>query len=194
MKKFVICVDCQRDFMDANGNLSIPGAESTITYINNYLASLKAKKTVGVLFTFDTHYPETFPQSEEGQQFPPHCYKGTTGWNLAVDPRKLDPAIPVWKLEKNVFDMWHENGLLMQNSLYDYDRDYFFGQVLKEKKVKQIEVVGVAADFCVKYAIQGLVDRDYVVFMPDPNLTKGIERQIGQVVREDFADKNVLVG
>jgi len=194
MKKFVIVVDAQNDFMLNTGALSVPQADTVITKINDYLKTLKVKKTAGVLFTFDTHDLSTYPGSKESEQFPPHCLKGHTGWNLAVDPRSVSPSIPVWKLEKNVFDMWEEKSSFIRGVLTDYDRDYFFNQMLKEQKIKEVEVVGVAADYCVKFAIQGLVDRNYMVRIPSSDLTKGISRSIGQVVREDFANNHVVVG
>ena len=46
------------------------------------------------------------------------------------------------------------------------------------------------ADYCVRWAIEGLVARGFTVDVPQ-GLTRGIARPIAQVVAEDFADAPV---
>jgi nicotinamidase/pyrazinamidase len=56
-----------------------------------------------------------------------------------------------------------------------------------------VRVTGVAADYCVKWAIDGLLARGFAVEVIS-DLTVGIERPIEQVVQDDFADQPVTVG
>jgi len=187
MRSFVIVVDMQRDFVMADGALPVGGAEQLIAPARDWLAALRPEETLGVLFTFDAHVPEIYAGSPESEAFPLHCVKGTPGWELVVDWREVDPAIPAWRLEKGVFAMWEEPGLVLRDARGGeaaVDRDRFFEQ-LRAGGVEQVTVIGVAADYCVKWAIDGLVARGFRVEVPAA-LTRGIQREMAQVVAEEF--------
>ncbi len=194
MKKFVIVVDMQRDFVAADGALPVPGAGDIVAPMRDWLAGLRPEETEGVLFTFDTHVPEIYAASEEAKQFPPHCVKGTPGWQLVVDPGAIDPAIPVWRLEKGVFDMWAEEGIGIAPVGGDRlrSRNRFFGD-LARAGIEEVTVVGVAADYCVRWAVEGLLERAFNVTVPS-TLTRGIERQIDRVAVEQWSDLPVEIG
>lgn len=121
--KFVIVVDMQNDFVMHDGALPVEGAEKIIGPIEDYLHTISPERGyAGVLFTFDTHYPDTYTKSKEAQQdnFPPHCLFCTpgfsgllefshSGWSLSVNPEKVVfPASRLWMLKKGVFDMWEK--------------------------------------------------------------------------------------
>jgi nicotinamidase/pyrazinamidase len=136
------------------------------------------------LFTADTHVPAIYAASEEAKAFPPHCEIGTRGWSLVVDPHAVDPAIPCFRLEKGVFDMWAEPGLVMRRMDADgsVDRDLFFTQ-LHETGVESVAVIGLAADYCVRWAVEGLIARGFRVTVP-AGMTRGIIREIDAVMRD----------
>jgi nicotinamidase/pyrazinamidase len=167
MKKIVIVVDTQADFMNADGALSVAGADALAAPMNAWLAALRPDDTAAVLFTFDTHFADTYPLSEEAKEFPIHCLRETPGWHNVLDAGRVDPAIPAYRLEKGVFAMWQEDGL-------------------------SVEPIGVAADYCVRWAIDGLIERGFSVTVPEA-LTRGIARPIDQVLRDDFAGQAVAL-
>ena len=76
MKKILVVVDIQNDFVD--GALGTPEA---VAIIDN--AVEKIKSFDGDIFvTYDTHY-ENYMDTLEGKKLPvPHCIKGTDGWRL----------------------------------------------------------------------------------------------------------------
>ncbi len=79
MKKLLLVVDYQRDFVD--GTLGFPGAEALDSLIAE---KIDAYHAVGddVVFTMDTHTPH-YARTLEGQKLPvPHCIAGTEGWAL----------------------------------------------------------------------------------------------------------------
>lgn len=195
MARFVIVVDTQGDFMHADGALAVAGADALAAPMRAWLEALDPRETAGVLFTFDTHEPDIYARSPEAEQFPVHCLRGTPGWQNVLDGAAIDPAIPVWRLEKGVFAMWEEPGLQLHDARRPdgpgVDRDAFF-EDLKANHITDATVIGVAADYCVKWAIDGLVARGFAVTVP-PALTRGIARQIDAVVAEDFADAPVAV-
>lgn len=187
MKKFVIVVDMQKDFVNEDGKLYVPGSSEIIQPINDYLASLSKDDTIGVLFTLDSHYDYIYPDSEEAKQFPPHCYKGSIGWELAVDKNLIHRMIPVFKLEKNVFNMWEQSHLEIMwpvksipGSWHTKFRELFF----KSNRVtNDVVVIGVASDYCVKYTIEGLLERGFNVTVPRA-LVKGISMSIDEVAEK----------
>lgn len=192
--RFAIVVDMQRDFVASDGALPVPGGDAIVMPLAAWLAGLRAEDTAGVLFTADTHVPAVYALSEEAKQFPPHCEVGTSGWALVVDPAVVDPAIPCYRLEKGVFDMWAEPGLVMERlgTGERIDRDAFFA-ALHRSGVGQIEVVGVAADYCVRWAVEGLLARDFRVTVLAA-LTRGIARPIEAVATEEWPGAAVTIG
>lgn len=212
--KIALVIDAQADFMDQSGALYVPDSEKIVPILNEYLSSLTLENGyMGVIFTADTHNEDTYPNSLEAKGdedagipgFPPHCYTGTDGFKFAVDPSKVPEdengsKIPVMILNKGVFDMWQEEGLEVRPYKVhgevvarggEQDRDTFFKN-LQMAGVEEVEVVGVAADYCVKWAIDGLLARGFKVTIYD-NLTAGIERDIHQVVHDDFSGEDVTV-
>ncbi len=199
MFKIAIIVDPQVDFMKEDGALYVDGAEPVVEIIDQYLESLTVENGYfGVLFTADTHDPESYPDSPEAEMFPPHCYIGTDGFDFAVDPAKVamtaDGGVDRFILNKNKFNMWEQSGLEVRPFkvagepaaiLGEQDRDAFFQNALNAG-VDTIEVCGVTSDYCVKYAIEGLLARKFHVIVYD-NLVKGIDREIDQVAKEEFA-------
>ena len=194
MKSFVIVVDVQRDFMCDDGALPVPGAEPLIGPMNDWLAALAPEATEGVLFTFDTHLPEIIAKSAEAELFPPHCVRGSAGWASVLRTDRIDPAIPLYRLEKPVFDMWAERAMVEPLDSAEGQatpRDLFFEQ-LRASGVEQVKVIGVAADYCVRWAIDGLLARGFAVEVP-AHLTRGIERQIEAVRADAFEARRLTL-
>jgi len=209
--KLALVIDAQEDFMDPNGALPVPGADAVIPVLNEYLKNLTVDNGyIGVIFTVDTHNEDTYPNSLEAKGdpengipgFPPHCYEGTDGFKFAINPKNavVDSNFKRSILNKSVFNMWEEDGLVIRPLALEgepvpyggeQDRNLFF-KTLFASGIEDVEVVGVAADYCVKWAIEGLIARGFRVTVYD-NLTAGITRDIHQVVREEFANEDVQV-
>lgn len=202
-KTLVLVVDTQYDFIMADGKLPVPGAEEIIVPGIRFLAGLNPDTTAGVLFTFDTHTRDTFLGSPENlgnptqgrPGFPLHCEKGTPGWENVFNPRLVPAGIPVHRLEKGVFDLWEEPGLALTEIAHDPGdpprarlRDDFFTH--RQADFDTVLVLGVASDYCVRWAADGLLARGFHVEVP-ASLTRGIQRQFAQVKREHFADRAV---
>lgn len=199
MLKIAIVVDAQYDFMSKDdGALYVPGAEDIVETMDQYLESITIENGyLGVIFTADSHDAETYPDSEEAKEFPPHCYMGTDGFNFSVDPSKVVPpsegGVDRYILNKGVFNMWEESSLKLRPFKVtgepvsiggEQDREQFF-KSMADAGVEDIEVIGVASDYCVKWAIEGLLIRKFNVVVYD-NLVAGIQRDIHQVAKEDF--------
>lgn len=193
MARFVVVVDTQWDFMAAEGALSVAGAAALVAPMRTWLSALEPDDTTGVLFTFDTHFVETYPTSPEAEMFPIHCVRATQGWGNMLDVALVDAAIPAWRIEKGVFDMWAEPGLAIEDARDagrpTIPRDEFFAG-LAANGINEVTVIGVAADYCVRWAVEGLIARGFAVTVPS-ELTRGIERQIDRVAAENFAGQRL---
>ena len=195
MKRFVIVVDAQRDFMLPNGALYVAGAEALVGPMNGWLEMLRPADTAGVLLTFDTHEPDRYAGSAEAEQFAPHCLRDSAGWQTVLDVGAVDPAIPLYRLEKGVFAMWDEPDVTIRDArdpaAARVPRERFFA-TLREEGVEEVVVIGVAADFCVRWAVEGLVARGFRVVVP-ARLTRGIVRQIEAVAAEEWPGADVAI-
>ncbi len=195
MTRFVVVVDTQWDFMAGEGALSVAGAEELVAPMQAWLSALTPDEVAGVLFTFDTHFVETYAASPEAAMFPIHCVRGARGWGNMLDVAMVDPAISAWRIEKGVFDMWAESGLAIEDARDvtkpTIPREKFFSE-LAASGVTDVTVIGVAADYCVRWAVDGLIARGFTVTVP-AGLTRGIERQIDAVAVDDFPGKGLIV-
>jgi nicotinamidase/pyrazinamidase len=98
--KVVVVVDTQADFMNPDGALAVAGADALAAPMGEWLRGLAPADTAAVLFTFDTHFAETYASSPEAAQFPIHCVRETPGWHNVLDPGCVNSAIPTYRLEK----------------------------------------------------------------------------------------------
>lgn len=128
MKKILVVVDMQNDFVD--GAL---GTAEAVKIVPNVKEKIKA--FCGEIFiTMDTHF-ENYPETSEGKKLPvPHCIKGTNGWNVNKDVLSALQGKNFTIVEKNTF-----GSVLLPE--------------LIEEKIGggdfQIELVGLCTDICV---------------------------------------------
>lgn len=124
MKKYLIVVDVQKDFVD--GALGTPEARAIIPRVKEKIAKAKADG-VEIIFTRDTHYDD-YMDTNEGRHLPiEHCVALSDGWQLFEGLDAKDGEI----LNKATF------GSLRWE-------DYIFYQPDLE-----IELIGLCTDICV---------------------------------------------
>lgn len=202
MKKFLVVVDTQFDFMDPAGALYVQGAEEIIPAASEFLRNLNPEDYSGVLFTFDTHIPSVYAGSSEGEMFDPHCVRYTKGWGNVLPLYDVPQGIPVFTLEKGVFNMWEEERVMLNSKSYAGDftveRDYFFRMMSIDAsleagiKADLIQVFGVASDFCVKWAVDGFVRNGFKVEVIE-ELCRGIGAPASDVFEgPDYANVTLV--
>lgn len=128
MKKFLIVVDMQKDFVD--GAL---GTKEAVAIVPNVVK--KIENFDGEIFaTLDTHF-DNYMETSEGKNLPvKHCIKNTDGWLLdkkvkaALDKKGFTPV------EKNTFGSTDLPALIKEKS--------GDGEL-------SIEVIGLCTDICV---------------------------------------------
>lgn len=128
MKKILIAVDIQKDFVD--GSLGTSEAQAMLPNAVNKIQNHNGP----IIVTYDTH-SEDYLSTPEGKKLPvKHCIKGTDGW-------KLDPHIE--------FALKSKNFTAVEKPT--------FGSVNLPQKVLElsggdefeIELIGLCTDICV---------------------------------------------
>lgn len=124
MKKLLIVVDMQNDFVD--GSLGTKEAEGIVAHVKAKVEQYQEKGDA-VIFTRDTH-TEAYLDTQEGKKLPVvHCVKGTKGWKI-IDC--LQPYV------QTVFDKPTFGSVQLAH-------------VVARGGYEQIELVGLCTDICV---------------------------------------------
>ena len=127
MKKALIVVDYQKDFVD--GAL---GFEKAVQLEQAICQKIEQAREQGeeILFTFDTH-GEDYLQTQEGRNLPiEHCKKGSYGWQLYGKVEQL--RCPEDRcFDKPCFGSWE------------------LGEYAREQQFDVIELCGVVSNICV---------------------------------------------
>lgn len=128
MKKILVVVDMQKDFVD--GAL---GTKEAAAIVDNVAGKINSHN--GLIFaTYDTHF-ENYAETSEGKNLPvPHCIKGSDGW-------KLDSRVEA----------------ALKNKEFTAVEKITFGSVDLPNEIKkacgdedfEIELVGLCTDICV---------------------------------------------
>lgn len=126
MKKILIVVDMQNDFID--GALGTKEAVAILP-----AAVKKIKEWEGDIFvTLDTHF-ENYMNTGEGKKLPvPHCIKGSEGWKLNKDIASALEGRRYTVVEKNTFGSKDLPGLIGKSGT-DFSA----------------ELIGLCTDICV---------------------------------------------
>ncbi|MBQ9062559.1 MAG: cysteine hydrolase [Eubacterium sp.] len=127
MKKILIVIDMQNDFIDAA--LGTPEAVKIVDAVKEKIRSYPVED---VIATMDTH-TENYMNTQEGKYLPvPHCIKGTEGWKIRADIAELLDGAVIY--EKPTFGSIQLAADLAK---------------LSEKEEIELELIGLCTDICV---------------------------------------------
>lgn len=147
MRRVLIVVDMQNDFVAEKGALSSQAARDIVPYIQ-----AKVKKTLQdgdeVVFTLDTHLED----DAEFDKFAPHCVHGTWGQELIPELMELvvDHLDQVHWVEKNRYSAFFRTDL----------EEYLGLGKSQEPPVSEVEMVGVCTNICCYFTAEELANRD----------------------------------
>ena len=154
MAEALVIVDYQNDF-NPGGALAVPEGDRIAERINQLAASDRFDLVVA---TRDWHPPDHGSFTEQGGIWPVHCVQGSEGAELApaLDRANIDVVI----------DKGQDPGTDGYSGFDGTD----LAQLLRERGIDRVTVVGLATDYCVRHtaieaAQQGFevtVDRDAV--------------------------------
>ena len=127
MRKILIVIDMQNDFIDAA--LGTPEALSIVEAVKDKIRSYAPEN---VIATMDTH-GENYMETQEGKYLPvPHCIKGSEGWKIRSDIAALLDGVKIY--EKPTF-----GSTALAADLKE----------LSGREEIELELVGLCTDICV---------------------------------------------
>jgi len=157
-------VDAQADFMLPGGRLYVPCAEKIIPNIHRLVEAVRQGR-VFLISSADAHNPD----DPELRDWPPHCLKGTPGADLVAEasaPSRLTiPNQTGFALPENISA--YQQVTLLKNSLDVFDNPHTDALLAKLNPTgspafdpnPEFVVFGVAIEYCVSLAVEGLLRR-----------------------------------
>lgn len=128
MKKVLIVVDMQKDFVD--GALGSAEAVAIVDRVVDKITVFEGD----ILVTYDTH-AENYMETQEGKYLPvPHCIKGTDGWQLNEKVQAALDKRHYTTMEKPTFG---------STDLVEYIRSHY------DPTAIEIQLIGLCTDICV---------------------------------------------
>lgn len=149
-------VDVQRDFVLPGGRLYVPGAEKLLPNIRKLTDAAREGKVL-LVSSGDFHAPD----DPEFQTFPPHCMKGDAGSELVPDAITNKVArvenTPAAKLPE---DLTQYQQILLEKQTLDVFQTIHADALVDRLDTRpEFVVFGVVTEFCVNYAVKGLLQR-----------------------------------
>jgi nicotinamidase/pyrazinamidase len=157
-------VDTQHDFMDPDGKLYVKGAE----LIKPKLAQLTAyahTNGIQIIASSDDHeleHEEISATPDFEKTFPPHCMRGTEGAMKIPETALESPMViePVPIAHETLVRQLstHKGDVLIRKHRFDVFSNPNTRSVIEAWDPTTIVIYGVTLDYCVKYAIDGMID------------------------------------
>jgi nicotinamidase/pyrazinamidase len=179
-------IDTQRDFLEPSGALFVPGSEAIVRNLAR-LTRCALLHQIPILATACAHGPGDL----ELLRFPPHCMAGTPGQERVDATRVPETTILA-------FGSAFSGDLPPHLTLEKRDLDFFThpaadGLIARYNSNRPIFVIyGVATDYCVKAAVQGLLDRHCRVALV-VDAIRAIDKAAEPAILTEFAGKHVLL-
>ena len=127
MRKILVVVDMQNDFIDA-----ALGTAEAVAIVDAVKEKISSYPVENVIATMDTH-GENYMETQEGKNLPvPHCIKGSDGWQIRPDIAQLLTGARIY--EKPTF-----GSTALAADL----------KAVSEKEEIELELIGLCTDICV---------------------------------------------
>ena len=127
MRKILIVIDMQNDFIDA-----ALGTKEAVAIVDSVKEKIRSYPTEDVIATMDTH-GENYRETQEGKYLPvPHCIKGSDGWQIRPDIAELLTGAKIY--EKPTF-----GSTALAADL----------KAIADEEEIELELVGLCTDICV---------------------------------------------
>ena len=185
----VICwdVDTQVDFIYHDGALAVPGAEVILPRLEA-LTAWARRTGAEITATPDGKTP-----------FPPHCMRDTPGQRRVAATALVSPLVlqPVPLPAAAVADavVAHNGEVLLNKPGTDVFRwNPHAATVLSALRPTQIVVYGVATDFCVRAAVEGLArhaPRAELVIVADA--VRAIDAAAGEALLDEWRQRGIRI-
>jgi nicotinamidase-related amidase len=166
MAEALLIVDFQNDF-SPGGALAVPDGDAIAPRVHELLDSGRFDLVVA---TRDWHPPDHGSFAERGGPWPPHCVQGTPG-------AELHDAVP-----RERVDVVLDKGVDPQTDGYSAFDGTDLADLLRERGIDRVTVVGLATDYCVRASALEALEAGFEVEV-DRAGVRGIEARPGDVER-----------
>jgi nicotinamidase/pyrazinamidase len=139
----LVVVDVQNDFADPRGSLYVDGADRVVTEANAEIARAQASGAP-ILYTQDWHPTETPHFAAQGGTWPVHCVADT--WGAEFHPSLVVDGVVVRKGHGGGDGY---SGFSVRDPLSGDITETLLDELLRERGVQGIVIVGLATDYCV---------------------------------------------
>ena len=166
MGRALLIIDFQNDFT-SGGALSVPDGDAIAPRVNELIESGDFDLVVA---TRDWHPPDHASFAEQGGPWPPHCVQGTNGAELneALDVETVDVIV--------------DAGYRPDLAGYSGFEETNLAELLRERDVDRVTVVGLATDYCVKETAADALREGFSVAVDRAGI-RGIDVQPGDSER-----------
>ena len=155
-------VDTQVDFIEPDGKLYVPGAE-TIRDSLARLTKFAHERSIRIVASSDCHVPEDEELSGDPdfqETFPPHCMSGSEGQARIAettlhDALVVEPDASADEVLARIRN--HPGDILFHKRFFDVFTNPCVTPVVEALRVTEVTLYGVALDVCNRYAVEGLL-------------------------------------
>ncbi|EHK49227.1 uncharacterized protein TrAtP1_000157 [Trichoderma atroviride] len=203
----IIVVDFQEDFCPPSGSLAVPQGRDIAPTVNSLLSLPFAIKIATRDFHPPNHvsfasnhpgatayqsyhtiiHPSDPSKSDTTLLWPTHCVQGTPGVELV-------PELDVSKIDA-VVDKGMNPDVEMYSAFWDPFRVSVseLGEKLKEARVTDVFVVGLAADYCVKATAESAVEEGYRTYIVEEG-TRAVTKEAWEAEgKKDVEKKGIKI-
>jgi nicotinamidase/pyrazinamidase len=149
-------VDVQADFMLPGGKLYVPGAEKLLPNIRKLTDA--ARRGEVFLVSHGDFHPANDP---EFKQFAPHCLKGTAGADLVPEALTKNFVCVENDVHANLpGDLLKYQQIILEKQTLDIFETRHVNELVERLgNAAEFVVFGVVTEYCVSYAVKGLLKR-----------------------------------
>jgi nicotinamidase-related amidase len=163
MARALLIVDFQNDFTPPDGALAVPGGDAIAERVDHLARSGQFDLVVA---TRDWHPADHGSFAAQGGPWPEHCVQGTSG-------AELHPA-----LDRALVDVVIDKGQDRETEGYSAFQATSLGDLLRERGVDHVTVVGLATDYCVKNTALDALQAGFGVTV-DSTAVRGVDVTAG---------------
>lgn len=174
-KQALIVVDVQNDFV--TGSLAVPGAKDAIPKINVLINSAITDGNL-IFYTRDWHVPDHPSFHIHGGQWPQHCVMYTQG-------AEAPPELFMDRTKRVICKG-------MEKEAYSGFEGTPLARLLRYFNVKQVGIVGLATDYCVKHTALDARKLGLGVWV-DLNACRGVDPVTTDMAIAEMAEAGIHV-